>query len=953
MKKLFAAALLMAAAASAPAQNIPNPLLRNVADIGVLKYNGKYYLGGCRTDGDFYISSDLVNWEGPIHVIDMDNDWSKGTGCGNNQIHANDMLYDNGTVHAYWSVNYWGPDKHAVHVVHSEAADPMGPYAEPIRDRWMDNRIDPKVFRDDDGSMYMYMVRFTDGNTIWARKMKNWREFVDDDTPGAFVCQFASSPNTWERMDNAVAEGPWVIKYHGKYYMMYNANHTAGEWGNYQLGVAQAEEPMGFNNGNKYPHPVVLSNQPPLEDEYPDLLRFSTPTYDPMFSYSTSAPSDDSADWTAPDFNDRNWKQGIDGFAPSAPRGTTVYRKGTQWDTDQIRLRKSFNVADLADNLALRLTTRGATKVYLNGKEIYSNDRGQYNIINFTPEMKKELRLGRNVLAIESSASRRGGYVNAELFDTGASTADPEITWTPGQPNILRGPNGLEWWLIYMANDNADGRSQYADRVYFHGDKMVVDGITHVNNAGFHPVPALPAYGDRFDAPLDTARWNHIDTSRWSVADGELRAAPASESAPLAATLAPSLAAESYLWEVNVKPEATAGVYAAYAGPDDNVAIIFDRPTSSWQIVETVNGAPRTIASTPLRPDFRWDAYHQIRVERDMADLIVSIDEMRVATPYTTALAQSAVPGLLTLGAPAAYDGIIYTIGFDDGNDRMNGWRTLSGALAATDRGATASGTLKALKGTPATSYEFTTQISRLGDNAVAGFYPLYVDDNNYILAQIDAPAQSLRVTTVRKGKIVDRRSLALDCMRTLYTDQRFTDSYDKGYTFDCPTTFDAIYLPRYDVANRNIFTDNRFDRDTPTIGNKEIVHDNTFSLMTPSVVAPDGSWQEIPTSSAMVCSENPSYNVASFEPVTARRMRFINNDPSDGGQHIYRIRVHELFKDSYNLRAVRLADGNLHLFVDGRLMATLPVGKFAPSIVGIDSRAGAPEFHGLTYYHK
>ena len=137
MKKLFAAALLMAAAASAPAQNIPNPLLRNVADIGVLKYNGKYYLGGCRTDGDFYISSDLVNWEGPIHVIDMDNDWSKGTGCGNNQIHANDMLYDNGTVHAYWSVNYWGPDKHAVHVVHSEAADPMGPYAEPIRDRWM------------------------------------------------------------------------------------------------------------------------------------------------------------------------------------------------------------------------------------------------------------------------------------------------------------------------------------------------------------------------------------------------------------------------------------------------------------------------------------------------------------------------------------------------------------------------------------------------------------------------------------------------------------------------------------------------------------------------------------------------------------------------------------------------------------------------------------------------
>ena len=28
---------------------------------------------------------------------------------------------------------------------------------------WMDNRIDPKVFKDDDGQLYMYMVRFTDG----------------------------------------------------------------------------------------------------------------------------------------------------------------------------------------------------------------------------------------------------------------------------------------------------------------------------------------------------------------------------------------------------------------------------------------------------------------------------------------------------------------------------------------------------------------------------------------------------------------------------------------------------------------------------------------------------------------------------------------------------------------------------------------------------------------------
>ena len=119
MKKLILASATCIAILGVPhinAENIPNPLLPNVADIGVMKYNGKYYLGGCRTDGDFYISSDLINWEGPIHVIDMDNEWSKGSGCGNNQIHANDMLYDNGTVHAYWSVNYWGKDLHAANI---------------------------------------------------------------------------------------------------------------------------------------------------------------------------------------------------------------------------------------------------------------------------------------------------------------------------------------------------------------------------------------------------------------------------------------------------------------------------------------------------------------------------------------------------------------------------------------------------------------------------------------------------------------------------------------------------------------------------------------------------------------------------------------------------------------------------------------------------------------------
>ena len=63
------------------AQSIQNPVLPGVADAGVMKYNGKYYIGGVRTNGDFYVSDDLVHWGKPIHVVSMNNDWTRGSGA--------------------------------------------------------------------------------------------------------------------------------------------------------------------------------------------------------------------------------------------------------------------------------------------------------------------------------------------------------------------------------------------------------------------------------------------------------------------------------------------------------------------------------------------------------------------------------------------------------------------------------------------------------------------------------------------------------------------------------------------------------------------------------------------------------------------------------------------------------------------------------------------------------
>ena len=283
--KIFVATSILTVPILISAQKIDNPVLPRVADAGVLKYNGKYYIGGVFTNGHFYISEDLVNWEGPVHVFSMNNKWTEGTGAGDNQIHANDMVYLNGTFHLYWSVNHWGNDKHIVHIAHAESDKVLGPYDEPVKETWMDNRIDPKVFRDDDGKLYMYMVKFTDGNTIWVRPMKDPRTFS-----GPSIYQFASLPDTWETMDNKVIEAQWVFKYRDTYYMMYNANHTSTSYGNYSMGVSEANCPISFNNGRKYPYPLLYSNQTNLEEKYVNLFQFTDSNYDTLFSYTTEQP---------------------------------------------------------------------------------------------------------------------------------------------------------------------------------------------------------------------------------------------------------------------------------------------------------------------------------------------------------------------------------------------------------------------------------------------------------------------------------------------------------------------------------------------------------------------------------------------------------------------------------------------------------------------------------------
>lgn len=160
--KIILLSLFLLLFSKSSGQPLQNPVLKGVADAGVLRFGGKYYIGGVHTYGDFFVSTDLVHWNQRIHVFDLDNQWTRGTGAKNNQIHANDMIYHNGQFHLLFSVNYWGNDRHIVHITHAVSPKVDGKYVEVRPDQWTENRIDPMVFKDEDGKLYLYMVKFTE-----------------------------------------------------------------------------------------------------------------------------------------------------------------------------------------------------------------------------------------------------------------------------------------------------------------------------------------------------------------------------------------------------------------------------------------------------------------------------------------------------------------------------------------------------------------------------------------------------------------------------------------------------------------------------------------------------------------------------------------------------------------------------------------------------------------------
>ena len=119
--------------------------------------------------------------------------------------------------------------------------------------------------------------------------------------------------------------------------------------------------------------------------------------------------------WMTPGFNDSAWESAKAGFGTKGTPNTTV---NTTWNTNNIWLRKSFNISEAIEGtVVLNIYHDEDAIVYLNGKEIadLAGYTSNYTSIILDDEAKAAFRAGENTIAIHCKQSEGGQFIDAGI----------------------------------------------------------------------------------------------------------------------------------------------------------------------------------------------------------------------------------------------------------------------------------------------------------------------------------------------------------------------------------------------------------------------------------------------------------------------------------------------------------------------------------------------------------
>lgn len=173
-----------------------------------------------------HISKDFENWENGGLCLEKGNkNW------GEHGFWAPEVSYYNGKFYMVYTAD----ERIAIAI----SDYPNGPF-EKYSDGFLTQKgaIDGHFFFDDDGTVYLYYCCLEGGNHIkvatLSKDLKKVEKFYDD--------ILIKAEENWETHDCAIAEGPFVLKHNGIYYLTYSANHTCCK--DYAVGYATSKNPL-------------------------------------------------------------------------------------------------------------------------------------------------------------------------------------------------------------------------------------------------------------------------------------------------------------------------------------------------------------------------------------------------------------------------------------------------------------------------------------------------------------------------------------------------------------------------------------------------------------------------------------------------------------------------------------------------------------------------------------
>lgn len=202
-----------------------------IADPYILYHNDKYYAYGTRINGfEVYTSEDLKHWKrGENLALSPENSW------GDKWYWAPEVYYiaSKNMFYMYYTVNE--------HICVATSTSPEGPFIQTEKKPIVENEkgIDTSFFMDDDGTAYLYFVRFTGGNVIWVAEMNKDLKSIKQET----LKQCINAESSWEKKQGTIAEGPSLLKRGNTYYLLYSANHYESQ--DYAVGYATSSSPLG------------------------------------------------------------------------------------------------------------------------------------------------------------------------------------------------------------------------------------------------------------------------------------------------------------------------------------------------------------------------------------------------------------------------------------------------------------------------------------------------------------------------------------------------------------------------------------------------------------------------------------------------------------------------------------------------------------------------------------